>query len=59
MLKSNLARRLERLEAGGQDRVPVYVWIDRKGDAEHLAAEAARNNPDRKIITVSWRPGVQ
>lgn len=54
-LKPDLARRLERLETTGQDRTPVFVWINSKTDACRLMAEAERNNPDRKIVAVSWR----
>jgi hypothetical protein len=53
-LKSDLTRCLEHLEAEGQDRMRVYVWIDHEAHAARLVAEAARNNPDRKIIALSW-----
>jgi hypothetical protein len=53
-LKSDLACRLWRLEAAGQDRTPVYVWIDHKADADHLIAEAEEKHPGRPIMAISW-----
>jgi hypothetical protein len=50
-LKPDLARRLERLETTGQDRTPVFVWINSKADACRLMAEAERNNPKSRPCT--------
>jgi hypothetical protein len=53
-LKSDLARRLERLEAKDEDHMPVFVWIDAEADADHLIAEAEEKHPGRPIMALSW-----
>jgi hypothetical protein len=55
-LKSDIARRIGRLEAKAAAGTPAFVWISNKADVCRLIEKAEAANPGRKILTLSWRP---